>query len=41
MRDTTYYKYMNMVRENGVDFGYIHGVNIDKNILAMYKELKK
>ncbi len=38
---STYYRYMNVVRERGVDFGYIHGVNIDKNVQAMYRELKK
>lgn len=38
---STYYRYMNIVREHGVDFGYIHGVNIDKNVQAMYRDLKK
>lgn len=38
---STYYRYMNVIREHGVDFGYIHGVNIDKNVQTMYRELKK
>jgi hypothetical protein len=38
---STYYRYMNIVREHGVDFGYIHGVNIDKNVQSMYSELMK
>ena len=38
---STYFKYMNIVKEHGVDFGYIHGVNIDNTIRKMYKELAK
>lgn len=38
---STYFKYMNVVKEHGVDFGYIHGVNIDNTIRKMYKELAK
>ena len=38
---STYYKYMNVVKEHGVDFGYIHGVNIENTVRKMYKELKK
>ena len=36
---STYYKYMNVVKEHGVDFGYIHGVNIENTVRKMYKEL--
>ena len=35
-----YYKYMNVVREKKADFGYIHGVNIEKNIRDIYKDLQ-
>lgn len=38
---STYFKYMNIVKEHGVDFGYIHGVNIDNTIRKMYRELVK
>lgn len=38
---STYFKYMNVVKERNVDFGYIHGVNIENNIRQMYRELKK
>ena len=38
---STYFKYMNVVKEHGVDFGYIHGVNIDNTIRKMYRELVK
>ena len=36
---STYFKYMNVVKERGVDFGYIHGVNIENNMRQMYREL--
>ena len=36
---STYFKYMNVVKDRNVDFGYIHGVNIENNIRQMYKEL--
>ncbi len=35
----TYYKYLNILREKGTRFGYIHGVNITKNITHFYKEM--
>lgn len=38
---STYFKYMNVVKERDVDFGYIHGVNIENNMRQMYRELKK
>ena len=37
---STYFKYMNVIREKKIDFGYIHGVNIDKNITQIYRELE-
>jgi hypothetical protein len=37
---STYFKYMNVVKEHGIDFGYIHGVNIENNIRKIYKDLK-
>ncbi|MBR5375791.1 MAG: hypothetical protein IK139_00765 [Lachnospiraceae bacterium] len=36
---STYYRYMNVVRERNLDFGYIHGVNIGNNIRQIYREL--
>ena len=36
---STYYRYMNVIREHGVDFGYIHGVNIEKNIRDIYRDV--
>lgn len=36
---STYFKYMNVVKERNVDFGYIHGVNIENNMRQMYREL--
>ncbi len=33
-----YFQFMNTVRENKVEFGYIHGVNIEKNIRDIYKD---
>ena len=38
---STYFKYMNVVKEHNVDFGYIHEVNIENNMRQMYRELKK
>lgn len=35
---TNYYKFMNAIREAGVPFGYMHGVNIQKNIRQVYSE---
>ena len=39
MSHNTYYKYINVVREHKVSFGYIHGVNIEGNVRRMYREL--
>ncbi len=38
---STYFKYMNVVKEHGVNFGYIHGVNIENNVRKIYKDQKK
>ncbi len=38
---STYFKYMNVTREHGVDFGYIHGVNIEANMRQMYREIAR
>ena len=35
-----YYQFMNTVRERKVSFGYIHGVNIEKNIRGIYEDFK-
>ena len=34
-----YYQFMKAIREKKVDFGYIHGVNIEKNIWDIYHEI--
>ena len=34
-----YYQFMNVVRERKIDFGYVHGVNIDNTIEYIYKDL--
>lgn len=34
-----YYQFMKAIREKKVDFGYIHGVNIEKNIRDIYREI--
>ncbi len=36
---SNYYRYMNIVKDRKVNFGYIHGVNIEKNIKQIYLEL--
>jgi hypothetical protein len=36
---TTYYRYVNVAREKKVGYGYVHGVNIEKNVRQMYREL--
>ena len=33
-----YYKYINAVRERNVNFGYIHGVNVEKCIRGIWRE---
>ena len=36
-----YFQFINVVRERKVDFGYIHGVNIEKTVRGIYRELKE
>lgn len=36
-----YYQFMNVVREKKADFGYIHGVNIEKNIRSIYRDFEE
>ena len=36
---SNYYRYMNIVKDRKVNFGYIHGVNIEKNIKQIYLEM--
>ena len=38
---TKYYQFMNAIRENKVEFGYIHGVNIEKNIRDIYRDISE
>ena len=40
-KEETYYKYINVIRERDVEFGYIHGVNIENTVRKLYNELKK
>ncbi len=35
-----YYQFFNVIRENKINFGYIHEVNIEKNIRNIYRELQ-
>ena len=37
--NSRYYQFMKAIREKKVDFGYIHGVNIEKNIRDIYREV--
>ena len=34
-----YHQFMNVIREKKVDFSYIHGVNIERNIRDIYREV--
>jgi len=34
-----YHQFMNVIRERNVDFSYIHGVNIERNIQDIYREV--
>lgn len=38
---STYFRYMNVVKDHDVAFGYIHGVNIENTVRQMYRELKE
>lgn len=35
-----YYQFLNVLRERKIKFGYIHGVNIEKNIADVYNGIK-
>ncbi len=32
---------MNVIRERKINFGYIHGVNIEKNIRDIYEDFEE
>ena len=34
-----YYQFIRILREHKVNFGYIHGVNIEKNIQSIYRDM--
>lgn len=36
---STYNKFLNVIRQRKIPFGYIHGVNIEKNIRDIYRDL--
>ncbi len=36
-----YYQFLNVLRERRIPFGYIHGVNIEKNITDIYNGIEK
>lgn len=36
---STYYRYLNVLRDKHLKYGYIHGVNIEKNVSHIYHEL--
>ena len=36
-----YYKYINAVRDRNVNFGYIHGVNVEKCVRGIWKEFEE
>lgn len=36
-----YYQFLTVVRERKIDFGYIHGVNIEKNIRDIYRDYEQ
>lgn len=38
---STYYRYLNVLREHNIDFGYIHGVNIERNVKHIYDDMVK
>lgn len=38
---STYYKFMQVIREHEVPFSYIHGVNIEANINQIYREMNE
>lgn len=36
---SNYYKFLNVLREHKLVFGYIHGVNVEKNIRDIYRDI--
>lgn len=38
IKHSTYYKYVNITREKGIPFGYIHSVNVSGNIRKIYND---
>lgn len=38
IKHSTYYKYVNIARDKGVPFGYIHSVNVAANVRQIYDE---
>ena len=36
-----YHQFMNVIRERKINFGYIHGVNIEKNIRDIYVDIEE
>lgn len=36
-----YYQFMNVIRERKINFGYIHGVNIENNIRDIYRDIEE
>lgn len=38
---STYHQFMNVIRERKINFGYIHGVNIEKNIRDIYVDFEE
>ena len=36
---STYYRFIKLVREREIPFGYIHSINIENNIRQIYKEV--
>ena len=37
----TYYRFLNVIREHNICFGYIHGVNIERNVSHIYDDMIK
>lgn len=40
IKHSTYYRFINIVREEGKSFGYIHSVNIENNIRQIYRDFE-
>lgn len=39
LEHSTYHRYINVLRGKSLNFGYIHGVNLEKNIRQIYNEM--